>query len=234
MGGCTEPQRAGAYDEPGSDRLASPVADVLLHQPGRAQDVHEDVLGAVRLGEVPVVVHVLVVARRDRRRHHERRRDRELPLGQQRVLHRATSQIGSVRSSSTLSQPTTTGSPMARSSGLPRTSATNRTPSSSSTSAIVTGSSRPGICGAWCTRKLKIVPRPLATTYPRSIAWHDGQTGPGGWRSSPQALHVCSRSSPCRVPSQKYAVSWLTTGRMIWERSGTVALCRGLNLSTRN
>src|SRR4051794_10928086 len=223
MGRSAEPQRAGTYDELGSDRLAGPVADVLLHQPGRAQDVHEDVLRAVRLCEVAIVVHVLVVARGDRGGRDERGRDRQLPHGERGPPHRASSQIGRVSSSSTSSQPTTTGSPIARSSGLPRTSATKRTPSSSSTSAIVTGSSRPGICGAWWTRKLKIVPRPLATTYPRSIAWHDGHTGPGGCRSSPQALHFWSRSSRCRVPSQKNAVSRLTTGRMILERSGPVA-----------
>ena len=86
---------------------------------------------------------------------------------------------------------------------------------------MVNGSSRPGICGAWCTRKLKTVPRPLATTYPRSIAWHDGHTGPGGCRSSPQALHFWIRSSPCLVPSQKNSVSWLRTGRMIFEPVGS-------------
>src|SRR5215475_15090492 len=43
---------------------------------------------------------------------------------------------------------------------------------------------------------------------------HRTHIGPGGCLSAPQSSHCCIRSSPCRVPSQKNAVSGETTGRM--------------------
>ena len=54
-----------------------PVGDVAAHQPVGGQDVHEDVLGAPRLGQHRVVVHVLVVAAGDGARHDQRAGDRE-------------------------------------------------------------------------------------------------------------------------------------------------------------
>ncbi len=78
--------------------------------------------------------------------------------------------FASVTSSSIGSNQTSTASPIATS---PLTSPIIRTPSSRSTSAKVSGSCLPGTAGAWWTRNECTVPRPDATTYPRSIAWHD-------------------------------------------------------------
>jgi hypothetical protein len=67
-------------------------------------------------------------------------------------------------------------------------------------------------------------------------------TGPGGWRSVPQALQRWISSLPARAPSQKKRVSSLMpgAGRLIFGgRRGAAAAAgltglAGLNLKTRN
>jgi hypothetical protein len=68
-------------------------------------------------------------------------------------------------------------------------------------------------------------------------------TGPGGWRSVPQALQRWMSSLPARAPSQKKRVSSLMpgAGRLIFggpdaalaSAAGFTGLA-GLNLKTRN
>nr|WP_241682796.1 hypothetical protein [Actinomadura sp. J1-007] len=57
------------------------------------------------------------------------------------------------------------------------------------------------------------MPRPLATTWSRSVEWQRGHIGPGGWRSVPHAAQRWTRSSPASTPSQKNAVSCPIAGR---------------------
>src|SRR6185312_3375473 len=151
--GHAEPDRDLAHH-----RLwARPVADVPLHQPGRGEDVEEDVLPAALDGPVTVVVDVLEVPGRDRGGDHERRGDVDHQLGQDGGCpvgtglggHRRSSrQAGSVSSASTSSNATRTGRPMCtRSGSMSSSSPTMRTPSMSWTSAMTMGSRRPGTGG---------------------------------------------------------------------------------------
>src|SRR5262249_7773123 len=106
------------------------------------------------------------------------------------------------------SKATSTASPCRTSPGAaPTTFDTMRIPSSSSTSATTGGSVKPTGAGWRGTIQLYTTPRPGTRTSVRPTRWQRGHIGRGGWRSAPQVVQACARSSPRRAPSQKNALS---------------------------
>ena len=208
----TEPQLAGRGPAPPGPAHSR---DVALHEPGRREDVEEDVLRPALRGQVAVVVDVLEVPGGQRGADHEGRGDRQLP-GRERRADVGLVRLGVRRTSLPIGRGgperrerqlvvdlgrtrRAPASPISTVSGsTPRSSPIIRTPSSSSTTArserqlLARGSAARG-----GRRRSRRVPRPGRHDVPAvRRPGTAGHIGPGGCRSAPQALHCWIRSSP--------------------------------------